>query len=125
MEFQGRQSIYIQIADFICENILSGKWKSGDKIPSIREMAADIGVNPNTVMRTYTHLQEKEIIENQRGIGFFIGEASYRNVLEMKREEFLGKGIPVFFKHMQLLGISFNNLEKYFEEFEKQKESKL
>ena len=53
MEFKDTQSIYLQIADLFCENILLKKWKPGDRIPSVREMAVNIEVNPNTVMRTF------------------------------------------------------------------------
>ena len=58
MEFRKNQTIYLQIADYICENIMAEQWIKGDKIQSVREMAATIQVNPNTVMRTYSHLQD-------------------------------------------------------------------
>ena len=53
MEFGKDQAIYLQIADLICENILSGEWAAETKIPSVRELAINLEVNPNTVMRTY------------------------------------------------------------------------
>ena len=52
MEFNANKSIYLQIADAICEKILSGEFKSEDRILSVREYGAEIGVNPNTVMRS-------------------------------------------------------------------------
>jgi len=72
MEFNKNQAIYLQIAEVICENILSLNWKVSEKISSVREFAAMMEVNPNTVMRTYTYLQDKGIIYNKRGIGFFV-----------------------------------------------------
>ena len=59
MDFTKSQTIYMQIADHISEQILAGSMQAGDKVPSVREMATNIAVNPNTVMRTsvsYTHL---------------------------------------------------------------------
>ena len=74
MEFQESQAIYLQIADMLCENVLSGAWKPGDRVPSIRELAESIAVNPNTVVRAYSYLQDHAIIHNQRGIGYFVAE---------------------------------------------------
>ena len=74
MEFKDTQTIYLQIADHFCENILRKKWNPGDRIPSVREMAVNIEVNPNTVMRTFNYLQDKGIIFNKRGIGYFVSD---------------------------------------------------
>jgi len=89
MKFRKQRAIYLQIGDYLCENILTGKYVSGDKIPSVRNMAVNVEVNPNTVMRTYTHLQQKGILFNQRGIGFFIADDVIEKILEMKKKEFL------------------------------------
>ena len=110
MEFRNRQSIYLQIGDFICENILSGKWKDGDKIPSVRDMAVSIEVNPNTVMRSYSYLQENGIITNQRGIGYFVGGDSYENTLKLKKNEFVEKDLVRLFKYMELLGLTLEDI---------------
>lgn len=62
MNFHSNKAIYIQIADLICEKILSNTFKEEERIPSVRELAVDLEVNPNTVMRTYEYLQDLEII---------------------------------------------------------------
>lgn len=67
MEFDNNKPIYIQIADNICERVLSGEFKPGDRIPSVREWGARIGVNPNTVARSYEVLSNRSVISNQRG----------------------------------------------------------
>ena len=59
MEFLQNQAIYQQIADYICERILQQDWRIGEKIPSIREMAVKIEVNPNTVAKTYSYLESE------------------------------------------------------------------
>ena len=72
MNFKDKDAIYLQIADYISEHIMLGKWKPDEKIPSVREMAGELQVNPNTVMRTYEHLQNQEIIFNKRGMGHYV-----------------------------------------------------
>lgn len=114
MEFKERQAIYLQIGDYICENILRKQWLEGDKIPSIREMAVSIEVNPNTVMRTYNYLQELGIIHNKRGIGYFVAENSYKKTLGLKKENFINRELPQFFKTMGLLQITFNDLRELY-----------
>ncbi len=61
----------MQIAEYIHDLILSNVWEDGQRIPSVRDMAMELEVNPNTVIRTYSLLQEEGTLENQRGIGYF------------------------------------------------------
>lgn len=117
MEFREGKAIYLQIADYILDNIMSKSWRSGDRIPSVREMAVSIEVNPNTVMRTYTYLQNKGIIFNKRGIGYFVSENAYELARDIKKEEFVKKQLPVLFRNMEMLNISFNDLRRLYEEF--------
>lgn len=105
MEFNSNKAIYLQISDMICEQILSGALAADDRIPSVREYGASIGVNPNTVMRTYEKLTNEGIIYNKRGIGYFIGERAKDIVLENDRKEFLEVELPAFLKKMELLGL--------------------
>lgn len=116
MEFNESKAIYIQIADYISENILREKWKEGDRIASVREFAVEIEVNPNTVMRAYSFLQDAGIIYNKRGIGYFVGENSMEKILEMKREDFVTKELPYFFKTIDMLKIDFESLKQMYEE---------
>ncbi len=117
MEFRDNQAIYLQIAEFICEQILLGKWKIGDKILSVRELAISLEVNPNTVMRTYDFLQQQEIIVNKRGIGFFISENSEKNILKYRQKEFIENELPVLFRNMYLLKINFDTLNENYQKF--------
>ena len=71
MEFNSNRPIYLQICDWICERILSGDLAPDSRIQSVREFGAEIGVNPNTVMRSYEKLTADGIIYNKRGIGYF------------------------------------------------------
>ena len=114
MEFRQNKAIYLQISDLICENILLRKWTGEDRIPSVREMAVSIEVNPNTVQRTYSYLQDRGTIYNKRGIGYFIAENAFELTVQMKKEEFINDECPSFFKTMDLLGISFENLSSIY-----------
>ena len=113
MEFSKNKSIYIQIADYFYEHILLEKWKTDEKVPSVRQLAVDLEVNPNTVMRTYTMLQDKEIIYNQRGKGFFVADKAKLLVANLVKEQFVTNELPETFKIMDLLGISFEELQEY------------
>jgi len=106
MQFKDQKSIYLQIADYMEENILMGVWKHGERIPSIRETAVQMEVNPNTVMRTYSSLQDKGVIFNKRGIGYFIAPDALDTILTEKRTLFIQEQLPELFRTMRSLKIS-------------------
>jgi DNA-binding transcriptional regulator YhcF (GntR family) len=116
MEFRQNQAIYLQIADHISERILSGSWSEGERIPSIREMSEDITVNPNTVMRSYSYLQDLGIIYNQRGIGYFVAEGAFQKTLELKKKNFIRRELPRIFRTMDLLHLTCEDLRSLHEE---------
>lgn len=117
MEFNKNQPIYLQIADLICEKILLNDWKKGERIPSVRELAVSIQVNPNTVMRTYALLQEEGIIYNQRGIGFFVAGEGLRSAKEFVIRQIIEADMTNLFRKMKMTGITFDELKKYFDEY--------
>lgn len=116
MEFLENQPIYMQIADNFCENILLQNWKANERIPSVRDIAVTMEVNPNTAMRAFVYLQEKDIIYNKRGIGYFVTEEGYQKALELKRAEFIERDLPVLMKTMKLLDISCKEMEEIYDE---------
>ncbi|HAK46278.1 MAG TPA: GntR family transcriptional regulator [Spirochaeta sp.] len=121
MEFKDGKAIYLQIADYISENILKGEWKEGDRIASVREFAVDIEVNPNTVMRAYAYLQDEGIIYNKRGIGYFVGEDSMDKVMTLKKEDFIRKELPYFFRILEMLKIDFDSLKVMYDEYQSER----
>lgn len=121
MEFHDHKAIYLQIGDLICENILTRKWQTGEKIPSVREMAVNIEVNPNTVMRTYSYLQEQEVIYNKRGIGYFVADDAYEKTRNLMRSDFLTTDLPHVFKTMTLLKLTVEDLQPLFQQYEKER----
>ncbi len=122
MEYKEKRSIYLQIADYMCENILKGIWRENDRVPSIREMAVETEVNPNTVMRTYSYLQSKGIIQNQRGIGYFISDGAEEATRTMVRNEFIEHELPAFFRSLDVLGIGIDELGDLYSEYTSGKE---
>lgn len=117
MEFRDNEAIYLQIAGFVSENILLGKWSKGEKIPSVRELAVELQVNPNTVVRTYEFLQHREVIANKRGIGFFATDNAIEKIKGYRKERFLKQELPEFFKNIYLLDISLDEIAKQYENF--------
>ena len=112
MEFDVNRPIYLQICDSLSESILTGEIKPDERILSVREYAAQIGVNPNTVARSYEALTSDGIIYNKRGIGYFVSAVAPQKVLESARQSFYENELPQFVKRMRLLNISFEDIMK-------------
>lgn len=120
MEFREKQSIYLQIAEYVCEQILLKNWLPGNKILSIRDLAIAMEVTPNTIQRTYDFLTLKQIIINRRGVGYFVEEEGIDRVLNFRKEQFIENELPVIFKNMYLLNLSTEEFKTRFEDFIKQ-----
>ncbi len=121
MEFKDNQAIYLQIANHFFENILQKKWNAGEKVPSIRELAIQFEVNPNTTMRTFGYLQDKGIIFNKRGLGYYVTEDGYKKVVEIKAEHFINEELPAVFRNMKLLGLGLEDIQRFYEKNNKTK----
>lgn len=105
MEFDSNRPIWLQIYDSICEKILSGEFMPEGRIPSVREFGADIGVNPNTVARSYEKLTDAGIIYTKRGLGYFVSSDAVETVKAEERKNFMEEELPRLLKRMYLLGI--------------------
>jgi len=117
MQFRETQSIYLQIADYVCEKILLREWRQGDRIPSVRELAVTLEVNPNTIMKSYEFLQVENIIFNQRGIGFFASLDAVEQATRYRKDYFIEKDLPQVFRNLYLLGMDMDSLKPRFGEF--------
>ncbi len=121
MQFNNNaQAIYLQIADYVCEKILLKEWPPDAKIPSVRELAMQLEVNPNTVARSFEFLKQQEIIYDKRGIGYFISTDGLKNATAYRRQEFIEKEMPLLFRNMYLLNIAPEDLKMKYEKFKKQ-----
>ncbi len=114
---ENNKAIYLQIADKLCDDVLTGATLPGARIPSVREYAATLEVNANTVMRSYEYLERLGVIFNRRGIGFFIADTAREVITAMRRETFIEGEVPYFFHQLSLLGISPDELKTMFETY--------
>ncbi len=96
------------------ENIINKEWQEGERIPSVRDFATSIQVNPNTVMRSYTLLQEQGILENRRGIGFFVADGALKHSIKQRKDLFAAEFLPELFKNMDQLEITVDDLKQYY-----------
>lgn len=117
MEFNSKKAIFLQIADLVCEHILSGKWKEEERIPSVRELASILEVNPNTIIKSYEELQKKEIIYNKRGLGYFVTADSAGKIKENLKNDFIKNELPLIFKQMNIIGFSPEEFSIAFNDF--------
>lgn len=117
MEFNNQQPIYLQIAELICEKILLKIFREDERIPSVREMAVQLEVNPNTVMRTFEFLQGNDIINNKRGVGYFVSADGIAKATALRKSEFMDTELPKIFKTAQLLNISIEELQNQYNAF--------
>lgn len=102
--FNTTQPIYLQIVRRICRQVVRGELTAGAKLPSVREMAVQTGVNPNTIQRVYTELERLTIAETRRGLGSYITEDTAR--LEQLREDLKSEQIGSFIADMRETGFS-------------------
>jgi GntR family transcriptional regulator len=115
MEFNNNIPIYLQIIDIIKQDIVVGKLKAGQKMPSVRELAGILKVNPNTMQRVYQELERERITFTKRGMGTYVTEEE--KTISSFKEEISKKIIFDFVEGMSKLGFSnkemINTLKKY------------
>ena len=86
MNFSNDKAIYIQMAERLCDEILSGQYKEDERIPSVREYAVLLQVNTNTAMKAYDQLARDEIIYNKRGLGYFVKAGAKEKIMDSRRK---------------------------------------
>lgn len=119
MEFNdSNKAIYLQIADAIADDVVMHRLRPDERIPSVREYAARVMVNVNTVMRSYEHLSSLGVIYNKRGLGFFVAPDGAARVKAQRRSHLIDDGgITLFFKQMQLLDVSPAELAEMYTQY--------
>ncbi|MCO5936040.1 GntR family transcriptional regulator [Mucilaginibacter sp. RB4R14] len=117
MDFREKQAIYLQIAEYVCDQILLKHWQCGNKILSIRDLAVMMEVNPNTVQRAYDFLQQREIITNKRGIGYFADDDAVNRVVSFRKEQFIENELPLFFRNIYLLNVPIEDISVRYKSF--------
>lgn len=114
MTFNDNKAIYLQIADSICDDILLGAKTPGSPIPSVRELSARLEVNANTVMRSYSFLEEKGVLTKHRGIGFSISDNAVETTARLRREQFFNEEIDYFLTRLKTIGITPDELKTIY-----------
>ena len=117
MNFKDNKAIYLQIADRIGDDVLSGKLAADAKIPSVREMAAQIEVNANTVARTYEYLQQSGIIYTKRGLGYYVAPDARDTIVRMRREQLMQGEMDYFLGQLKAVGITPAELQELYQEY--------
>lgn len=118
MDFQKKDAIYLQIADLMCERILLKDWQENHRIPSVRELAVDLEVNPNTVMRAYAYLQDQGIIFNKRGIGYFVSPGGVDMTRKLFRSNFVRNELPNLCRTLKLLDMEFEEFYSLYNDYQ-------
>ncbi|MUT66092.1 GntR family transcriptional regulator [Paenibacillus sp. NEAU-GSW1] len=103
-EFNASKPIYLQLADRIHRQIISGELKAGEKLPSIRDMGMKYNINPNTIQRAYNELEREGVLETKRGQGTFVPERLDR--LNQQRDKLKHEQIEQFVHVMREMGFS-------------------
>jgi DNA-binding transcriptional regulator YhcF (GntR family) len=116
MTFNSDKAIFLQMADRLCDEILAGKYKDDDRIPSVREYAVLLEVNTNTAVKAYDELARANIIYNKRGLGYFVTPGAKKQILKERKQEFMKERLPELFRQMRLLGIGIDEVCKAWEQ---------
>ncbi|AOY77145.1 GntR family transcriptional regulator [Clostridium formicaceticum] len=117
MDFDHAKPIYLQIIDYIKKQIIRGDLKIGDKIPSQRELAQTLKVNPNTVQRAYREMENMHLTETIRGQGTFILEK--KELLEALKTEMAETLLKNFIIEMKSLGYENKEVVALVEKYQK------
>lgn len=113
MEFNNNIPIYLQVIEKIKQDIVSGKLKPGEKMPSSRDYSNELGINFNTVARVYRELENEEIVFTKRGLGTFITESD--QIIEKLRYTMAKNQITAFIDGMKQLGYTKEDMIKFIE----------
>lgn len=121
MDFKSSKGIFQQIADTLSHRILEGSLPAGDRVPSVRDLAEEFEVNRNTLLRTYALLNDAGIIENRRGVGFFVTDDAVERIRSKEKAAFFDNELPEFIQKVQLLKLTPSDLSDLLLILEKNK----
>lgn len=115
---QDNRPIYMQIADRISNDILSGRLAAEERVPSVRELAAESQVNVNTVVRTYELLERDGIIFNRRGMGYFVCADAIERIAGKRRQLFFDGGeMDFIFSRLKAVGLTPDGLAELYSKY--------
>ena len=105
------------MADRLCDEILAGKYRDDDRIPSVRELAVLLEVNVNTAVRAFDELSRANIIFNKRGLGYFVTPGAKKQILKERKQEFMKERLPELYRQMQLLDITIDDVVEAYKKY--------
>lgn len=109
-KFSNDKPIFLQLAELIKSEIISGKYQSGDKIPSVRDFAFEFQVNPNTVQKALQILEDEGLISTDRTNGKFVADS--KKQIEQQKIKTIKQEIDLFFERMQAFGLEINEIKE-------------
>lgn len=112
--FDNERPIYIQLVEKIRLEIISGKLKSGERIPSVRELALTARVNPNTMQKALVELENEGLVYTERTNGKFVTDN--KELIEKIKKELAKEKVNNFINDMNNIGISYEEAIKYLQE---------
>ena len=116
-DFSNTKPIYLQIVEIIQNKIITDKYKERERIPSVRELAVELQVNPNTCVRAFEVLSRNNIIINKRGVGYFVTNGAKSVILDAKRKAFIVDELPKVVNNMKILNISIEDFINIYNRF--------
>ena len=119
-EFQDHLPIYAQLMDTLKRRIVTGRYLPGEKLPSVRELAAEAGINPNTVQRAFSELEREGLIYTQRATGKYVTENA--DEIKSARQALAKTQIAEFLSNMQSLGYSVGDVIVLLQSFNESEE---
>jgi len=112
IDYKATKGIFQQIADNLCLQILEGKLNAGDRVLSVRDLSAEFEVNRNTLLRTYSILNEAGIFDNKRGVGFFVSDNAVELIRGTEKAEFFTNELPAFIQKVRTLQLNSEDLKE-------------
>lgn len=97
--------VYVRLRETIADAILSGKYKDGDPLPSVRALAADEQANPLTVAKAYQGFQDEGLVTVKRGVGLFVAPGARAKLRDSERRRFVNEEWPAVRERMNRLGL--------------------
>ena len=110
MDFNSNLPIYMQIMNLIQTKIVSGEFKRGDKLPSVREFSKELKVNPSTIQRAYQELEREEFVYTQRGMGTFVTENM--DTIQSVKKNMAASLMDRLFNEMKALGFTSDEMKE-------------
>ena len=119
-EFQDHLPINAQLMDTLKRRIITGRYLPGEKLPSVRELAAEAGINPNTVQRAFSELEREGLIYTQRATGKYVTENA--DEIKSARQALAKTQVAEFLSNMQSLGYSVGDVIVLLQSFNESEE---